>query len=101
VGVTYLPRSDPRVRVLDELATRESLSLPHVYADGTLCLHESDDWSEQMFMVESIILWTAEWLVNYEMARERGMVRLRRMVTPPSRRCCRERHDGSEGSAAA
>jgi hypothetical protein len=54
------------VRILDALATREGESLPHVYRDGTLCLHLSGEWNENMYFVDSIVPWTAEWLANYE-----------------------------------
>jgi hypothetical protein len=46
VQIVFGPRGQPQVRVLDELASREGRSLPHVYSDGTLCLHEADEWNE-------------------------------------------------------
>lgn len=54
------------MRIFDRLATREGESLPHVYSDGTLCLHLSGEWNEKMYLVDSIVPWTAEWLANYE-----------------------------------
>ena len=66
VEITYRPPRTPRVRVLDFLGTREGRSLPHVYSDGTLCLHESGEWIDRMLLVDSIVPWTAEWLANYE-----------------------------------
>jgi hypothetical protein len=54
------------VRILDALPTREGESLPHVYRDGTLCLHLSGEWNENIYLVDSIVPWTAEWLANYE-----------------------------------
>jgi hypothetical protein len=66
VEITYRLRQQPRVRVLDSLETREGRSLPHVYSDGTLCLHEPGEWTDTMFLADSIVSWTAEWLANYE-----------------------------------
>lgn len=66
VEISYQPRQLPQVRILDALTTREGESLPHVYRDGTLCLHLSGEWNENMFLVDSIVPWTAEWLANYE-----------------------------------
>lgn len=66
VEITYRSRQEPQVRVLDPLATREGRSLPHVYNDGTLCLYQSGEWNDNMHLVASIVPWTAEWLVNYE-----------------------------------
>ncbi len=67
VEVSYRAGGLPRVRVLDELATREGRSLPHTYSDGTLCLHESHDWMEWMYIADSIVPWTVEWLAHYEL----------------------------------
>jgi len=66
VEIAYRPRQRPEVRILDPLDTREGESLPHVYSDGTLCLYLSGEWNESMFLVDSIVPWTAEWLANYE-----------------------------------
>lgn len=66
IEITYRHRQWPRVRVLDSLQTRDGRSLPHVYSDGTLCLHEPDEWADNMYIVDSILPWTAEWLANYE-----------------------------------
>jgi hypothetical protein len=66
VQIAFGPRGQPQVRVLDELATREGRSLPHVYSDGTLCLHETDEWVETMSIADTIVPWAAEWLAHYE-----------------------------------
>jgi hypothetical protein len=55
------------VRILDELATREGSALPHTYSDDTLCLHEIDDWTGSMYIADSIVPWTVEWLAHYEL----------------------------------
>ena len=67
VELTYARRRFPRVRVLDKLEVRVGEgSLPHVYSDGSLCLHEDDEWSPQMFLADTIVPWAAEWLAHYE-----------------------------------
>jgi hypothetical protein len=66
VQIVFGQRGQPQVRVLDELATREGRSLPHVYSDGTLCLHEPDEWTATMTIADTIVPWTAEWLAHYE-----------------------------------
>lgn len=66
VRIDYRDRRDPQVRVLSSLDGRPGESLPHVYSDGTLCLHEDSDWSAQMLIADSIVPWAAEWLAYYE-----------------------------------
>jgi len=66
VQMVFGPRGQPQVRVLDALATREGRSLPHVYSNGTLCLHEPDEWMATMTIADTIVPWTAEWLAYYE-----------------------------------
>ena len=66
VQIVFGPRGQPQVRVLDELATREGRSLPHIYSNGTLCLHETDEWAATMSIADTIVPWAAEWLAQYE-----------------------------------
>jgi hypothetical protein len=72
VQVTYTKGLYPKVRVLDELEGRAGESLPHVYNDGTLCLHLPGEWRSAMFLADSTITWTAEWLFNYEVWKATG-----------------------------
>ncbi len=66
VKISYGAREEPRVRVLESLTTREGKSLPHVFRDGTLCLHEPGEWTDGMYIADTTVPWTAEWLANYE-----------------------------------
>jgi hypothetical protein len=67
VELTYARQRFPRVRVLDQLELRAGEeSLPHVYSDGSLCLHKDDEWSPQMFLANTIVPWATEWLAHYE-----------------------------------
>jgi hypothetical protein len=72
--VEVIQRMDrvPVVRVLDELETRQGDGLPHVFGDGTLCLHLAGEWKADMFLSESTLVWTAEWLLNYEIWKATG-----------------------------
>jgi hypothetical protein len=42
IEVIYDGRRPPRVRVLDELATREGRPLPHAFASDWLCLYDDE-----------------------------------------------------------
>lgn len=66
IEVIYDGRNQPRVRVLDELATRPGEVLPHTYAGGWLCLHENADWGSAMSIADTIVPWASEWLMYYE-----------------------------------
>jgi len=73
VQVTYRMRRVPEVRILHPpLVSRPGESLPHVYTDGTLCLHRHGEWSPEMLIVDTTLPWTAEWLINYEIWKATG-----------------------------
>jgi hypothetical protein len=57
----------PHVRVLEPaLKPRDQPTAPHVYGDGTLCLYSRGEWHDGMSLVLTIVPWTSEWLMNYE-----------------------------------
>lgn len=66
VRLRYQSGKHPKVWVLDHLAIRPGTTLPHTYADNTLCLYRTDDWDRFMQLADTIIPWTAEWLAFYE-----------------------------------
>ena len=66
VQVSYSPSAFPRVKILSRLKTRSGEPLPHVCREGVLCLHKVDEWSPQMLIADSIVPWTCEWLIQYE-----------------------------------
>lgn len=67
VRITYaLDRYPPRVKVLPQPASRPGKPLPHVYGDGTLCLHKFGEWSRDMLISDTTVPWTCEWLLHYE-----------------------------------
>jgi hypothetical protein len=67
VQITYTLGRYPIIRILDpQLAATETGFLPHTYNDNSLCLHDAGQWAEDMLIVDTIIPWTAEWLLHYE-----------------------------------
>ncbi len=68
VRISYARGKWPQVRVLSPpLDTRIGEQLPHVFREGTLCLHTEDDWRASMLLVDTILPWTCEWLFYYEL----------------------------------
>ena len=66
VQISYRPSSIPRVKVQSQLPTRPGEPLPHVYREGVLCLHKVGEWSPDMLIADTIVPWTCEWLIHYE-----------------------------------
>lgn len=73
VRITYSGRSAPAVRVLSPPLERDKQGhLPHVYQNGTLCLHLEKEWSQTDSLVNSVLPWTSEWLFFYEIWKATG-----------------------------
>ena len=73
VRISYLAGRFPRVVVVDPpLVPDEDGRLPHLYREGSLCLHEVHEWNGSMLIVDSIIPWTSEWLAHYELWKASG-----------------------------
>ncbi len=84
VQITYRNGRYPVTRILDpQLEATEKGLLPHTYSDKTLCLHDAGQWAEHMLIVDTIVPWTAEWLLHYEITASRP---LRRPPGPVTRR---------------
>lgn len=67
VSITYRFARFPTVRVLaPALEGRPDESIPHLFSDGSLCLHLDNEWSGGMLIVYTTLPWTSEWLFNYE-----------------------------------
>jgi hypothetical protein len=66
--LTYRHRRAPRVAIIDPpLALHPgATSLPHVYADGDLCLYLPGQWKESMLLADTILPWISQWLLYYE-----------------------------------
>ena len=73
VRITLPEGRFPKVEVLDPvLETRPGESIPHLFGDGSLCLHLEDEWAPTMLMVDTTVPWTSEWLLNYEVWKGTG-----------------------------
>lgn len=71
VSIRFRPRSKPEVRVKSPPLIEKA---PHTYPDGTLCLFWPKDrnWDSSMLLAETIVPWTAQWLLFYELWQETG-----------------------------
>ncbi len=67
VRIAYQSAQFPRVKVLPRLPCRAGEPLPHFYREGLLCLHKVDEWSPDMLIADTIVPWTCEWLIHYEL----------------------------------
>ena len=70
VHLSYRLGWHPQVTIrAPELEPNEHGILPHFYPDsGTLCLYDpmSDEWTSKRVLADTILPWTATWLINYE-----------------------------------
>jgi hypothetical protein len=74
VHITLTDGRFPKVEVLDPaLESRPDESTPHLFGDGSLCLHLEDEWIPTMLMADTTVPWTSEWLLNYEVWKATGV----------------------------
>ncbi|MFS8102099.1 hypothetical protein LFM09_33735 [Lentzea alba] len=68
VRLNYRHGTAPDVAVLHPaLALRDgATSLPHTYPGDRLCLHLPGQWRPTMLLADTIVPWTSEWLLYYE-----------------------------------
>jgi len=69
VRLRYKLTGNPEVEVLAPcLKKRGSDKPPHLYPGERLCLYlpRIGEWNKTMFLSETIVPWTSEWLFNYE-----------------------------------
>jgi hypothetical protein len=59
----------PRVTVVDPQLARhpDTRALPHIYPGDELCLYYPGQWRHDMLLATTILPWTAEWLIHYEL----------------------------------
>ena len=69
VRLQYRPWCRPRITVMEpELRLHPGThSLPHVYSGDELCLYYPGEWNHDMLLATTILPWTAEWLMHYEL----------------------------------
>ncbi len=67
--LSYEHRRRPRVTIVSpELPTRPGEPLPHVYEGNELCLYYGNEFNgSDDYIAETIVPWTSEWLMYYEM----------------------------------
>jgi hypothetical protein len=60
------------------LRPRSGGAIPHIYPNRLLpmrprlCLHTREEWDPSLYIADTIVPWTAEWLVAYEGWRATG-----------------------------
>lgn len=66
IEIRYSPWRSPEVKVIEPKI--DFGAGPHMYKNGTLCLHDwhEQPWQNNWHLHETIIPWTSEWLVFYE-----------------------------------
>ncbi|MBV6503328.1 MAG: hypothetical protein AKCLJLPJ_01397 [Fimbriimonadales bacterium] len=71
IAIRFLPGRSPKVRILSPGIRPDA---PHRYPGGLLCLywHKDRNWNGQTFIGETIIPWTALWLLYYELWLDTG-----------------------------
>lgn len=65
--IEFIPRTRPKVYVLaPDIVYDDDI---HMYRDGTLCLYYPNDfsWKEDSHLYNTIVPWTHEWFVFYEL----------------------------------
>lgn len=73
VRISYASGEHPRVVVKDPPLEPDTEGfLPHYYREGRLCLYQAHQWDESMYIANTIIPWTAEWLAHYELWKRAG-----------------------------
>jgi hypothetical protein len=66
IEVAYEPWGSPDIRILTpKIEPKKEL---HFYSSGTLCLYDwrEQPWQDRWHLADTVIPWTAEWLLYYE-----------------------------------
>lgn len=69
VRLEYSLETNPKVFVEEPaLEERAGKKPPHLYRDNSLCLYlpGANEWDESMFLGDTVLPWTSEWLLHYE-----------------------------------
>jgi hypothetical protein len=69
VDVRYKLGESPKVYVLNpRLQERNGEKAPHIFPGGYLCLYypKHKEWEPSMYLSNTIVPWTVEWLLHYE-----------------------------------
>ena len=69
VNIKYKLRKRPRVTIVTpKLVSRNGEKIPHLFRGEELCLFRYTyfEWNSSMSLAETIVPWTALWLLHYE-----------------------------------
>jgi hypothetical protein len=69
VRLEYSLESNPSVFVEEPaLQERDGKKAPHLYRNNSLCLYlpGAKEWDDSMLLADTILPWTSEWLLHYE-----------------------------------
>ena len=69
IRLVYRHSARPQVTVTDPELTLhpDAESLPHSYPGDQLCLYYPGEWRHDMLLATTVLPWTAEWLMHYEL----------------------------------
>jgi hypothetical protein len=63
----------PKIAVLEpRLRDPDGPPLPHVFEGDRLCLHFPKEWRADQMIATTIMPWTSEWLLHYEIWKATG-----------------------------
>ena len=67
--IVYRHRRRPCVTITEPPLTLHprATAPPHIYPGGDLCLYLPGEWKENMLLAHTILPWTSEWLLHYEL----------------------------------
>jgi hypothetical protein len=73
--IDYALRRRPKVWVIrpNLFDTTGNARIPHMFKDGSVCLHLHADWTPGMFVADTIVPWLSLWLFHYETWRATGI----------------------------
>jgi hypothetical protein len=59
----------PKITISDPILQvhPEAPGLPHVYPGDELCLYYGGEWNDSQLLATTVVPWTAEWLLHYEL----------------------------------
>lgn len=70
IRLVYIRNEEPNIYVIDpKLPLAEGAKkLPHTYKEQHLCLYyrRAREWRDDMYLYQTVIPWTSEWLQFYE-----------------------------------
>jgi len=73
VKIVYKLSQTPQTWVVNPpLAEFCGRPIPHLYSDGSLCLHLPVEWHPRQLVAKTIVPWVSHWLTHYEVWKATG-----------------------------